>query len=305
VASALDSTPLPNPSAALARALELLSNATAARESFDMLVNYSKPLVQLLTQPGTDERTRLVVAWNVALDRFYGDASLSRADRLSAVASKVDLAGVDLPQGAKPTLQAALIAQVSEAATTADKTTTNTYERQAVIPSVAQLLSEAGLLDASDAVLKSELPNAVSPYYHMLVLASNAKARGDKSAALNWSERAWNESKGPATRLQWGSSYVNRLIELSPQDTARIQKAATGVLSDLEAVPETFYERNRRGLDRMGGKLLAWSKQEKHAEVIKKLDSQLQMVCAKLPAQDEAHAACKGILKTRPPVKKT
>jgi hypothetical protein len=75
-------------------------------------------------------------------------------------------------------------------------------------------------------------------------------------------------------------------------------------LSDLEAVPETFYERNRRGLDRMGGKLLAWSKQEKHAEVIKKLDSQLQKVCAKLPAQDEAHAACKGILKTRPPVKK-
>lgn len=304
VASALDSTPLPNPAAALARTQQLVTNTTAARESFDMLVNYSKPLVQLLTRPGTDERTRLLAAWNVALDRFYADASLSRADRLSAVASKVDLAGVDLPQGAKPTLQAALMAQVSEAAATADKTTTNTYERQAVIPSVAQLLSEAGLLDASDAVLKSELPNAVSPYYHMLVLASNAKARGDKPAALDWSERAWNESKGPATRLQWGSSYVNRLIELSPQDTARIQKAATGVLSDLEAVPETFYERNRRGLDRMGGKLLAWSKQEKHAEVIKKLDSQLQKVCAKLPAQDEAHAACKGILKTRPPVKK-
>jgi hypothetical protein len=49
----------------------------------------------------------------------------------------------------------------------------------------------------------------------MLVLASNAKLRGDKAASLDWAEKAYVGSLGPATRLQWGSGYVNKLIELS------------------------------------------------------------------------------------------
>ena len=139
----------------------------------------------------------------------------------------------------------------------------------------------------------------MSPYYHMLVLAANARARGDKAASLDWSEQAWHASKGPATRLQWGSAYVNRLIELSPQDAVRIEKAATGVLAELEAVPETFYERNRRGLEKMGQRLLAWNDQGQHAAVVKKLTTQLNAVCAKLPPQDETRAACADVFKAR------
>jgi LPS O-antigen subunit length determinant protein (WzzB/FepE family) len=131
----------------------------------------------------------------------------------------------------------------------------------------------------------------------MLVLAANAKARGDSAASLDWSERAWNAAKGPATRLQWGSGYVNRLLELAPQDADRIEKAATGVLAELEAVPETFYERNRRGLEKMGRRLRAWNGQGQHAALLKKLTTQLDAVCAKLPAQDEARAACAGVFK--------
>jgi hypothetical protein len=133
----------------------------------------------------------------------------------------------------------------------------------------------------------------------MLVLAANAQARGDKAAALDWAERAWNESKGPATRLQWGSSYVKRLIDLAPQDSARIEKAAKGVLAELDPVPDTFYERNRRGLEKMGRGLLAWSNKGQHASVIKKLALQLDDVCAKLPPQDDTRAACLGVFKAR------
>jgi len=224
---------------------------------------------------------------------------LSKADRLSAVAAKVALIKLDQAKGSKPMLDAALLAQVRSAVATADKTTSNIYERQAVIPNAADLLSDAGLLDESDALLKAELPKAVAPYYHMLVLAANAKARGDKAASLDWAEQAWNAAKGPATRLQWGSGYVNHLLELTPQDAARIEKAATGVLSELDAVPEAFYERNRRGLEKMGQRLKAWNGQGQHAAVLKKLTTQLDAVCAKLPSQDEARAACIGVFRAR------
>ena len=299
VASALDKTALPDAPAALATVQHILGDAALARENFDVLVNYSAEMLPTLSQAGSTERRTLLMQGNTVLDQFATDASLSTADRLSAVTAKVALAKLDLPKGVKPRLDTALLAQVRTAVADADKITSNTYERQAVIPNAADLLSEAGLFDESDALLKAELPKAVSPYYHMLVLAANAKARGDSAASLDWSERAWNAAKGPATRLQWGSGYVNRLLELTPQDADRIEKAATGVLAELEAVPETFYERNRRGLEKMGRRLRAWNGQGQHAALLKKLTTQLDVVCAKLPAQDEARAACAGVFKAR------
>ena len=297
VSAALDKAALPDASGALNRVQQVLREPVLARENFDVLVNYATEIVGALSKPGSSERTSLQTAWVVALAQFGGDASLSRADRLSALSARVALAKLGLPKGAKPVLDAALLTQVRAAVSDADKSTSSSYERQAVIPNAADLLSEAGLFDESDALLKAELPKALSPYYHMLVLSANAKTRGDKAGALDWSERAWNESKGPATRLQWGSAYVNRLIELTPQDVPRIEKAVIGVLAELEAVPETFYERNRRGLEKMGQRLLAWNAKGHHAGVIKKLAQQLDGVCAKLPAQDETRAACGGVFK--------
>ena len=299
VAAALDKAVLPDGQHALARTRQVLSDPLLARANFDVLVNYGAQMLAALTGAGSAERNTLLAAWNAALDQFAADATLSKADRLSAVGAKLALAKLELPNGSAPKLDARLLTQVRDAAAAADKTTTNAYERQAVIPIAADLLSEAGLLDQSDAMLKAELPKAVSPYYHMLVLAANAKTRGDKSGSLDWAEKAWGESKGPATRLQWGSGYVNRLLELAPHDTARIEKAAAGVLAELEAVPETFYERNRRGLEKMGRQLTVWNDKGQHAAVIKRLTAQLDALCTRLPPKDEAWATCTGVFKAR------
>lgn len=299
VATAQDNSTLPDKTAALVRVQQILGDAVLVRSNFDSLVNYGTDIVGALTAAGSADRAALLTAWNAALDPFAADASLSTTDRLTAVSAKVALARLGLPKSKKVVLDAALLVQVRGAAAAADKETTNSYERQSAIPTAADLLSEAGLLDESDALLKADLPKAVSPYYHMLALAANARARGDNRAALDWSEQAWNASVGTATRLQWGSSYVNRLIELTPQDAARIEKAANGVLAELEAVPETFYERNRRGLEKMGQRLLAWNAGDQHAAVLQKLKSQLDSVCASLPPQDETRAACSGVFKAR------
>ncbi len=284
---------------ALKRVHEILSDAAQARENFDLLVNYAANIVPVLSRPGSAERQGLLPAMNTALERLAADTTLSTSDRLSAVSAKVALVQMDLAKGAKPKRDVALQSQVREAVAAADKATTNAYERQAVIPEAADLLAQAGLLDDSDALLKAELPKAISPYYHMLVLAGNAKSRGNKSAALDWTQKAWEQSVGPATRLQWGSTYIGRLLELTPQDSVRIEKAATGMLAELEPVPETFYERNRRSLEKMGQRLLAWNSRGQHAAVMKALSSQLNVVCAKLPSQDEAHAACLAVFKLR------
>ncbi len=299
VAAAQDKSVLPDPAAALARVRQILGDAALARSNFDLLVNYGDELLGLLTVAGSTERGSLLTAWNAVLDAFAFDRTLSTSDRLSAVSAKVALAKLGRSKTDKVVLDAALLNQVRSAVVASDKATTSIYERQAVIPNAADLLSEAGLLAESDAMLKAELPHALSPYYHMLVLASNARARGDAKAALDWAEQAWKASRGPATRLQWGTGYVNRLIELSPQDSARIEKAASGVLAELDAVPETFYERNRRSIEKMGQRLLAWNQTGQHASALGKLKLQLDAICERLPAEDETRAACSGVFKAQ------
>ena len=297
VAHAESQTPPSDPAQALARTRKTLADKALSRESFDILVNYSADILPLLAGADSPERATLVAQWNTALDQLAGDAALSNSDRLSAVYAKVGIAKLGLAKDAAFTPPEALLVQVRATAGAADKNISNTYERQAVIPGAADLLAQAGLLDESDTLLKAELSKAVSPYYHMLVLSANAKKRGDTAAALDWAERAWNESQGPATRLQWGTGYLTKLIDMAPQDEARITKAATGILADLEPTPDTFYERNRRNLAKMGSKLKAWDKQGQHTAAVKKLHAQLDAVCAKLPPDDEARQACKTAFK--------
>jgi thioredoxin-related protein len=280
---------------ALAAVMAILTDVARARANADILVNYATELMGALTATGSAERSALTTALNAALDRLSTEQTLSKADQLGAVQAKVAMALVGKPKSSKPELSGELVAQAQAAAAKADQTATDKYERQAIIPSAAHLLSEVGLIDASDAMLTTELPKAVSGYYHMLVLASNAKRRGDKVASLDWSEKAYAGSLGPATRLQWGSGYVNKLIEMSPQDSARIEKAASQVIGELDAAPETFYERNRRSLEKMGLQLNKWNADGKNTAVLKKLSAQLNGICAKLPEADTARGACNGV----------
>lgn len=297
VAFAQNKTALPAPEATQARLREVLSDPALTRTHFDTLENYASDLVQALSAKASPERATLVAALNNSLDNLAKDASLTRSDQLGAVQAKLDISRIDAPEGGKAAPAAALVAQARSAAQIAERETTDAHERQAIVPNAAHLLADAGLLDESDAMLKAELPKAISPYYHMLVLSSNAKKRGDKAAALDWAERAWKESKGPATRMQWGSGYISKLLEMSPQDSARIEKAATGLLSEVSPTPETFYERNRRVLQRLGKQLLAWNDKGEHQATINKLSRQLDQVCSKLPREDEARKACSAVFK--------
>ena len=166
-----------------------------------------------------------------------------------------------------------------------------------MISSAAGVLADAGLLDESDAMLKAELQRSHSPYYYMLGLAANAKTRGDKSTALGWYEKAYAAADGPATRLQWGASYVSALVDLSPQDVARIDAATQSIIGELDPAPDTFYGRNQRALERMGKKLAAWDRDPKRDASLKRLRTQMASVCGKLPAGDPARASCDSVFR--------
>jgi thiol-disulfide isomerase/thioredoxin len=273
--------------------MRVLGDDKRARENFDLLANNAGSVAGYVAPAPSAARTRLTAAWNAALDRFISDPAIGTDDRLVAVNAKIELARLDTPKGALPD---ALLATVRNEAQRADKETTDVYARQSVISGAAEVLAEAGLLDESDALLKRELSRSHSPYYFMLGLAANAKKRGNKAVAVEWAEKAYTAAKGPATRLQWGVSYLRSVIANSPDDAARIEHVAGQVIGELEPAPETFYERNRRVLERMGRELAAWNKDKRHDASVKRIRSELASVCAKLPAADPARATCDNAL---------
>lgn len=284
---------------------QLLANAGATRSLTDVLTNYAPEIVKAATPAAGPERARLVAEFEAALQRLETDSSLSRADRLEALVARVKLARVN--QGKDeihPKIDAALLSAAREHAARADREITDGYERQAVITEAAYMLGLAGLWKDSDELLKASLAKSHSPFYLMSQLGSNARKQGRKDEALRWYEESFRKSEGPATRLQWGAGYLAALVDLAPQDGARIEKTAAQLFSEAALDKGAFYERSARSLQKVGSKLVDWNAGGQHAAVLQRLKAQLDGVCGKLEAADKQRATCQGLL-SKPPAKKS
>jgi hypothetical protein len=270
----------------------ILSNPDASRQIADMLMQYAEPVVKYLAPIG-DFRHELATRWEVSLTRLLNGPALTRADQVTVIDARVGLWKLMTDDGSLSADQRARV--LSEIARLV-ASTTDRYERQAVVPDAAHVLTEAGLIAQSDELLKFELTRAVAPYYHMLVLGSNAAKRQDAKSALSWYEQAWRKSEGPATRLQWGTGYVGRVIELSPNDVTRVQTAAKAVIGQLDAKSETFYERNQRSLQKMATGLIKWQGSDKgRARAVDQARQLLAKTCTRLPQGEPGRANCEGV----------
>ncbi len=280
------------PAEALARARSVIAVPELVRAHFDIVTGQADDIVGYATAPKSGARAQLAAAWIKALERLAADASLPQAGRVWTVSARVALFRLDAKDLPLP---AGLQQQVREAVERADRATTDVNERQSVINSASHALAQAGLLEESDALLRAELKRSHSPYYHMLGLASNARKRGDAAAAIDWARQAFETAQGPATRVQWGGSYLAYLIELAPADAARIEFAAQRVLAELDQAPDAFFARNRSVLERMHGRLARWNRDGRNDAVLARLRQRLDATCGKLPAGDADRAACEAL----------
>lgn len=278
--------------------LAVLADPASARAQMDVLTGAAAAIVKALEPKAGAGRNKLLGAYDSALKRLQADTTLSRADRMGALIARVDLARIDQPKDTKrPEIRAGVREEVRREAARADREITSGYERQAVITATGYLLARTGLWKESDDLLKNNLSKSHSPYYLMSQLADNARKRGETAQALQWYAEAFSKSEGPATRLQWGASYLGALVDLAPKDEKAIEQAAAKILGEAAAQPNPFHQRSARSLKRVGEKLAAWNEGGAHADVIKRLQEQFDPVCAKLPSADPQRAACEGLLK--------
>ncbi|MBU6257951.1 MAG: thioredoxin family protein [Burkholderiales bacterium] len=278
------------------RMLAVLADAGQSRALMDVLTNSPTEIVHALVEGDAAHEAAIVARYDTALRRLQADATLSRADRLGALAARVELARLDQPKDAvEVRLPAALRAELQAQVGRDDAEISDAYERQAVITEAAYALGRAGLWKESDALLKANLARSHSPYYLMSQLAGNARKLGHKDEALSWYAQAYAKSVGAATRLQWGSSYLAALVDLAPQDSARIEQTASQLLADAARDSGSFEGRSVRALQRAGAKLASWNAGGRHAPALRRLQARLDGVCAQ--AESAQRAACRTLFK--------
>ena len=277
--------------------LALLGSPAVARANVDNLLYASEDVVGLLSDAGSPERPALTDAWRGALDRLGRGpdaAELSNLEQLYVVRARMMLARLDAPDADLPE---ALLDDARQTVARIDAATTDSYARQAAINGAANLYWEAGLDAEANTLLVAELEKSKSPYYFMLNLAELAKKAGREAEAVDWLAKAYAGARGPATRFQWGYNYLVGVLEMTPEDTARVERVGLEVLGELDGSPDAFYQRTRMRLEQLGAKLLEWGQGPERAPVIEKLRNRTGEICKGLPEGDEGRRNCENFLK--------
>ncbi|KVE29963.1 thioredoxin domain protein [Burkholderia singularis] len=274
---------------------DALGDPKLARSDYDVLIAAPDDVVKYLAGDDAGKRAALAKQFDAALARLSTDKSLAAIDRTMALHGRVLLARLDAKPGAP--LPAALADAVRRQTSAAVGESTNVYARQAVVSEAAATLTDACQFDAADALLKAELPRSPTPYFFMSGLAANAKARGDKAAALDWYRKAYDAASGPATRLRWGAAYFANAVDLAPDDAARIRQIANDVLTQAGQTRNAFYGANKRALTRLVTQLVRWHQGGAHEATVQAVVKQFEGVCGKLPAGDPQVGACESLIK--------
>ncbi|XLZ69019.1 thioredoxin family protein [Massilia sp. SR12] len=224
--------------------LSVLADARVARANMDIFGNNG----HLLVRAAPARHAELAAAMAKAAQVWAEDMWLSAPDRLTAVRLQVRMLRLGYADANLPQL---LRTRVEQALALVD----DQYGRHTLVNTAVSALNDAGLPADAEALLQASLAESYAPYYFMLSLASSAKRRGDLPGMLNWYEQAWRAAVGPATRIQWGSTYLLALVDITPGDAARIEAAAAGLAQDFAAAADAYEQRNLSQAQKLLAKL--------------------------------------------------
>jgi tetratricopeptide (TPR) repeat protein len=133
------------------------------------------------------------------------------------------------------------------------------YLRSGVVMTVLETMYAMNEYPAAYDIAKQEVETSPYAYYFMTDMGHICEQLGNKDEALQWYERAYRESKGPATRFQWGTTWLLSLLRLAPDDVERIRTAGIEVLGELQD-QGGVHQRSRTRVKRVDAKLTEWSK---------------------------------------------
>ena len=276
----------------MARVETVLADQHWAAQNADVLQYLDEPFFQAIAKSWPDKAADWLARWGATMDAAADDTRFTMGDRLAFVNSKL-MATKALSPGGK--IPAQLIADANHRIDVALERTKDPMPRAGVVNAALNVLETLGDPQHGYDIAAAEVPNTQTPYYYLADMADLADELGRRDEAVSLRERAYRESRGAATRFQWGTGYLLELIRVRPNDDTRIRSAALEVLGELDA-PDRLYSRSRTRLARISSTLKQWSAGGRHAETIAAIRKRMGEICGRIPEGDTAKQSCRAFL---------
>ena len=258
---------------------EMLRDTNAATPHLDALRYLAPQYFEALARRDAAAAQRLLLRFEAVMQQASTDPRFAVADQLGALYSALlahdavpsaAAAGTGLADGARLRVQAELARLPSDP-----------WLRSNVVTGLLEVLDALGDHEQAYEVARAEVETSRYGYYFMSTLADICESLGRSDEALDWYERSYRESKGTATRFQWGAAYLQAVLRLAPEDLARVRDAGNAVLGEL-AQPDAIFSRSRQRLENLDGQLRKWQAAAPAARtpVTDELRATFRRVCA-------------------------
>jgi len=283
--------------------LALLADPASRATNLDLVLYGAGGVVGRLSPEPGPERDALVAAWVTAAQALEADETLSVDDRLTALLPQLQLATLDADEET-PAVPAALQERVRERVRWASGVVHDENEMQAVMSTMAGLLEDAGLADEARTLLAEKLGETTAPYYYMSWLGGLEAKAGNGPAAVARYREAWQGARATGsgaamTPFRWGSSYLRRVLTLTPEAADAVRADGGAILADLLASPDAFSGGNWSRLQGLGTALDGWAEEDAgRAAIVRALRDQVHAACDRFDdaGEDSARARCRSFL---------
>jgi len=249
----------------------ILGDRELALGNLDTLAGLGSTFFAAARQAPPDSVLSLRERWSAVADTAGSDPRFSPGDQLNAERLKLAAAKGLAADGQVP--PAAVVAALTRADAMLARDLPD-YDRAGVVNTALNIYRDLGDHARMRALLLQEAATSKTPWYYLGDLADVEELAGNEARAIELLREAWDRSRGPASRFQWGYNYVSGLIRLTPDDTAGIEKAGLDLLGELGG-PDSIHRRTRLRLDQLEAELAAWNTTPERAAVVAKFDDAL------------------------------
>lgn len=278
------------PAALVAQVGDILADPLRAMARADALRALDEGYFATLRAQDAARATTQLAQYLDAMRAGSESTSLPLGDRLNLLYSAVLASRSASPDG-KPAPAIEQLARARVAKALADPGPAS--ERSGTLNGALNVLDALHDNQQAYDITLREVKTAGAPYYYMSSLGDYCEAMGRPDEALQWHARAYEQSRGAATRFQWGANYLQALLRLVPGDVKRVQEAGLAVLGELDA-PDAIYRRSRIRLAKLDASLRDWVKQDaSRSDAARTLRERVKQTCGRLAPADPASATCR------------
>jgi len=256
------------------RLSRILVKPVNTRGNLKFVVYDCKDVISRLTADSAPALEHMAAKWEASLNRLADSEQTTAEERL-----QLHRGSVELYKLKEQSLPASLKRQIRYDITEALAAIDNDYQRIALTYESYSLLHASEQNKEAEKLLTKALEHDSNNHYWMLMLAGMAKDEQRKDDAINLYHQAYEMSEGLATRLQWGSYYMDGLSKLQPQDIGRIEHLSKELIAALQQQKTPFHGRNKRVLKRINKSLSEWASTDEQKKVAGHFRNSISELC--------------------------